>query len=92
MTSTRRQSDDSELWESGQLGVSEEFVRRVSPAKSKEIEESLGLQPVTIRLQKDLVEKLKILARKEGLGYQPLIRHILTRYVREATEGKGDLA
>lgn len=84
MTNTRKQSDDAELWESGQLGASEEHVRPVSPEKTREIQEALGLQPVTVRLQKELVDQLKVLAKQEGLGYQPLIRHILTRYVREA--------
>jgi predicted DNA binding CopG/RHH family protein len=87
MTNTPNSSDDdSELWETGQLGATEEFVRRVSPKKTKAIHEALGLQPVTIRLQTDLVEQLKVLAKKEGLGYQPLIRHILTRYIRENGE------
>lgn len=85
MTNTPNSSDDAELWESGQLGASEGHVRPVSRERTKEIQEALGLQPVTVRLQKELVEQLKILAKKEGLGYQPLIRHILTRYVREAT-------
>jgi predicted DNA binding CopG/RHH family protein len=39
---------------------------------------------VTMRLQKELVEQLKQLAKKEGLGYQPYIRQLLTRHVREA--------
>ncbi len=60
----------------------------MSPEKTREIQEALGLQPVTVRLQKELVEQLKVLAKKEGLGYQPLIRHILTRYVREETSEK----
>ncbi len=83
MTNTLNPSNDDELWESGQLGASEEHVRRVSREKSKEIHETLGLQPVTVRLQKELIEDLKALAKKEGLGYQPLIRHILTRYIRD---------
>lgn len=84
MTNTPNSSNDAELWESGQLGASEEHVRQVSSKKTKEIHEALGLQPVTVRLQKELVDQLKVLAKKEGLGYQPLIRHILTRYLRNA--------
>jgi uncharacterized protein (DUF4415 family) len=83
MTNTpNRFNDDTELWESRQLGASEEFVRVVSPEKTKAIHESLGLQPVTIRLQKELVDELKALAKKEGLGYQPFIRHVLTKYIQ----------
>lgn len=85
MTNTPNSSDDAELWESGQLGASEEHVRPVSPEKTKEIQDALGLQPVTLRLQKELVEQLKVLAQKEGLGYQPFIRHILTRYIHDLT-------
>jgi hypothetical protein len=94
MTNTPNSSDDAELWESGQLGASEEHVRPVSPEKTKEIQDALGLQPVTVRLQKELVEQLKVLAKNEGLGYQPFIRHILTRYVRDiaTTESKRESA
>lgn len=45
--------DNAELWESGQLGASEEHVRRVSAEKAKEIHDALGLQPVTVGLQKE---------------------------------------
>jgi predicted DNA binding CopG/RHH family protein len=88
MTNTPNSSDDAELWESGQLGASEEHVRTVSPEKTKEIQDALGLQPVTVRLQKELVEQLKVMAKKEGLGYQPFIRHILTRYVRDTVSAE----
>jgi predicted DNA binding CopG/RHH family protein len=74
--------DDTDLWETRQLGASEEYVRVVSPAKTKAVHESLGLQPITIRLQKELVDELKTLAKKEGLGYQPFIRHVLTKYIQ----------
>lgn len=37
-------ADDAELWESKQLGASLEHARRVSPEKSKEIDDALGLQ------------------------------------------------
>ncbi len=82
MTSMPKSFDDAELWETGQLGASEEYVRVVSPEKTKAIHEALGLQPITISLQKELVDELKVLATKEGLGYQPFIRHVLTKYIQ----------
>ena len=81
-------ADDAELWESKQLGASLEHARRVSPEKSKEIDDALGLQAISIRLQKELVEQLKELARCDGIGYQPYIRQLLTRHVREAYREK----
>lgn len=88
MTNTPNSSDDAELWESGQLGASEEHVSPVSKKKTKEIQDALGLQPVTVRLQKELVEQLKVMAKKEGLGYQPFVRQILTRYVRDTVSAE----
>jgi hypothetical protein len=79
----RPEQDDTELWESGQLGATEEFVRQVSPEREHAVDEALGLQPITIRLQRELVEGLKKLAKSQGIGYQPYVRLILTRHLKE---------
>jgi len=51
--------------------------------------DDLGLAPISLRLQKEVVAKLKVLAKQEGLGYQTYIRQILTRHVRDLTEPLG---
>ena len=38
---------------------------------------------LSFRIQKSLITKLKNIAKEEGIGYQPLMRQVLTRYVRE---------
>ena len=53
----------------------------VSDEEQREIEKDLGLKPVTMRLQEDLVDDLKKLARKKGLKYQAYVRLILTEHV-----------
>lgn len=63
------------------VGQDEQFVAPVKEQADKSIDDALGLQPISIRLQKDLIENLKGLAQLNGLGYQPLIRQILTRWV-----------
>jgi len=68
-------------WENGTLGDSVEHAVPVSREHAKEVDDSLGLQMISIRLPKRLIEDLKLLAEKEGLGYQPLIRRQLLRYV-----------
>lgn len=78
------EDDDTELWETRKLGASAKHAIRISEEEDKAIDDSLGLQAVTMRLQKELVEKLKLLAKKEGLGYQPYIRQLLTRHVRDS--------
>ena len=68
------------LWESGELGMSEEHVRVATPEEMAEIDEALGLQMISIRLQKGLLEALKEIAKYHGIGYQPMIRDLLERW------------
>lgn len=72
--------DPDDAWDSREVGADEQYVE-VAPDISKELDAALDLHPISIRLQKPLVENLKALAHLHGLGYQPLIRQILTRWV-----------
>lgn len=69
-----------ENWESGKLGADEQYVRKVSPERQKEIDDVLGLQAISIRLPKDLIEQFKLIAKINGVGYQPLMRDALKRF------------
>ncbi|WP_217506160.1 hypothetical protein [Vibrio cholerae] len=71
---------DVELWESGELGRDEEFVRKAQTSDDS-LDEKLGLQMISIRLQKSLIEDLKDIAELNGIGYQPLMKQILKRFV-----------
>lgn len=63
------------------VGMSEAHAA-VAPAElSVGLDDALGLQPISIRLQRDLLDNLKALAQLNGIGYQPLIRQVLTRWV-----------
>jgi predicted DNA binding CopG/RHH family protein len=59
---------NSEEWENGNLGKSEEHARI--------------MRKTSIRLPDDLVASLKAMAADEGLGYQTYIRRILTLHVK----------
>lgn len=74
---------DAELWENGTLGASAAHAKRVSDKQAKALDEALGLQLLSFRIQKSLIQRLKAIAKQEGIGYQPLMRQALTRYVRE---------
>ena len=63
------------------VGTIEAHVQAASPELSAGIDDALGLQPISIRLQKDLIDNLKALAKLNGIGYQPLMRQVLTRWV-----------
>jgi predicted DNA binding CopG/RHH family protein len=76
-------SADHERWDNRELGASAEHIAFLSDAEEREMDDSMGLQLISIRLGKSLIESLKALARLEGLGYQPLVRQVLTRYAKE---------
>lgn len=74
--------EDACPWESGKLGRSEEHVRVATPEEMAAVDNALGLQMISIRLQKGLLEALKDIAKFHGIGYQPMIRDLLNRFAR----------
>ncbi|MCU0996849.1 BrnA antitoxin family protein [Stenotrophomonas maltophilia] len=75
-------SNDNECrWESGEFGLSEQHAVAAPASVERDIDEALALQMISIRLPKQLINDLKLIAPKEGLGYQPLIRRVLQRFV-----------
>lgn len=80
MSTAAKIAGTEEAWDSGLLGTDEAHVK-VAPNQQAEIDAALELHPISIRLQKGLLENLKALAQLNGIGYQPLVRQILTRFV-----------
>jgi predicted DNA binding CopG/RHH family protein len=78
---------DHERWDNRELGASEEHLQVLSEEQQteldKDIDDGLGLQHISIRLNRTLIEQLKGLAKLEGLGYQPLVRQVLTKYAKD---------
>ena len=62
----------TEAWESGELGQSAQHVKRVSQETTNKINEALGLQAISIRLPKAVIETYKMLAGMHGVGSSPL--------------------
>ena len=81
MTTLRKIPDSDDAWDSGQLGRAAENARPAAEDIEKAIDTSLGLQLISIRLQKSLIEDFKAIASLNGIGYQPLMRQILKRFV-----------
>ena len=71
-------------WESGRLGLSEDHAEPISAEEMIELADGLDLElkPISIRLPKLLIKQLKFIAYMHGVGYQPLIRDILSRFSR----------
>lgn len=78
------ETSDHDEWEpGGTLGNSAEHAVVVSDVDEKAIDDSLGLEEVSIRLSKELLYDLDLLAQFGGLNHQALIRNILTKTVEE---------
>lgn len=71
---------DTHLWESGELGCSEEYAK-ASNFTVEDLQKSIELQAISLRINKDLLEDLKTLAGNYNIGYQPLIKQILRKFV-----------
>jgi len=79
---------NEKAWDNRELGASEEYVGKATSEQEKKLDEALGLHTISIRLQKNLIDNLKNLAEKDGIGYQPYIRQLLMRHVRQIQEEK----
>ena len=62
--------------------MSKNFKRKVSDDfLSEKIDQSLGLQMISIRLPASVITQLKEKAASQGIGYQPYVRQLLTNHV-----------
>ncbi|MGL4222380.1 MAG: hypothetical protein ACRCSS_17310 [Shewanella sp.] len=73
---------DSEKWDNRELGASMDHVVVASEEETAALDEILALQAISIRLQKNLIKDLKSIAKSYEIGYQPMIRDLLQRFVR----------
>ena len=69
----------TENWENGILGESLEHAE-TADVSTADVDEALGLQMISIRLPKELIENYKTIAAYHNLGYQPLMRDALKRF------------
>ena len=75
--------DGDEAWDTRALGADERFVKVSDQGTEDRLDQSLGLIMVSMRLPKEAVQKLKAIAKKQGLGYQPFVRQILMNYLED---------
>ena len=69
-----------EAWENGELGQDAKHAQRADSHIESQIEEALGMQSISIRLPSELINEFKMIAKVNGLGYQPLMRDALKRF------------
>lgn len=69
-----------ENWSNRKLGAEEKYVAVSKSVDRIKLDECLGMQMISIRLDKGLIEDYKSLGKKYGLGYQTLMKQILKRF------------
>lgn len=80
MTTHHDAQNNAEMWDNRELGASEEHAVAISAAQAAEIDDMMELQAISIRLQKSLLSNLKTIAAHHQIGYQPMVRDLLTRF------------
>ena len=80
MTKETKIPGTDEAWDSGELGRDEQYVGVIKDDQDSAIDDALELKQVSIRLQKSLIEDFKIIAKLNGIGYQPLMRRVPTLF------------
>jgi predicted DNA binding CopG/RHH family protein len=78
--------DNSQVWDTRELGASPEHVAVAATRHEQALDKSLELQSISIRLPIALIEQYKLIAHFQGVGYQPLMREVLTQFVPGALQ------
>ena len=83
---TKKIKDTTQAWDNRALGAEAEFVGVADASHEQALDEALELQAISIRLPKDLIRDFKLIAAFHGVGYQPLMRDVLQRFVPSELE------
>lgn len=79
---TKKIKGSTQNWEIGKLGRDAEHVVSATAEEELALDSALELKPISIRMPTDLIRTLKIIAGVHGIGYQPLMRDVLSRFAR----------
>lgn len=85
MTMKKIQTPEGNKFDTRELGADDEYVKVANDVDEKAIDDALDLVPVSIRLQRSLIDDFKLIATHNGIGYQPLMRQVLTRFATAET-------
>lgn len=69
-----------EAWDNKELGEDLEHAEVATDNFEALIDDALELHSISIRLQQSLIDDFKAIAALNGVGYQPLMRQVLTRF------------
>lgn len=79
-----RKKYTTEDWDSRAVGASPEHAVAAPKSENDAVDAALGLRSIAIRLPVEMIDQYKLLAHFHGVGYQPLMRDVLARFVPQA--------
>jgi predicted DNA binding CopG/RHH family protein len=74
-------TQDHSDWDERRLGADDAFVGVADASHERRLDDSLDMQSISIRLPKSLIRHFKLIADFHGVGYQPLMRDVLQRFI-----------
>lgn len=77
----RKIESTEESWDDRILGQSEKHVVVAGNEHLAALDDALGMQSISIRLPRQMIEQYKLIAHFHGVGYQPLMRDVMARFV-----------
>ena len=83
MTTTSKQ-DVPEAWDDHMVDSDMDYAVAAAPEHEEALDEALGMQSISIRLPRQLIEHYKLIAHVHKVGYQPLMRDVMARWVPNA--------
>lgn len=74
-------TQDHSDWDERRLCADAAFVGVVDASHERRLDDSLDMQSISIRLPKSLIRHYKLIADFHCVGYQPLMRDVLQRFI-----------
>ena len=78
---TRKVESAQQAWDERRLGASDAHVDVASAEHDVALDEALGMQLISIRVPKQMIAQYKLIAHFHGVGYQPLMRDVMARFI-----------
>ena len=74
--------EEDDRWDTGVLGRDMAHAKEanLTPEDAEKISAAVGLQMISIRLPKPLIDDFKFIADTQGLRYQTLMRQVLAKF------------
>jgi predicted DNA binding CopG/RHH family protein len=71
---------DASKWESRELGVGDDSDIVAPSEITERLDKATKTKAISIRLPIQLIEQLKLIAKIQGVSYQPMARDVLERF------------